>query len=123
MEVVLAPKMAFGDNPEFSSPSDSTQAAKAPSAAAVSELAQSVTAKVQKAIDVLEGTLDFDDLLKVNDARSQLHDAKTQLMEWVPKQAQVRGLPHVIHSHAAREPSHSRTTVSVVGDDPLALSP
>jgi hypothetical protein len=122
-EVAHAPKAVIFDAPEFSPPSDSASAAKAPSLAAVSELAQNVTAKVQRAIDVLEGSLDFDDLLKVNDALSQLQDAKTQLMEWLPKEAQVRGLPHVVHSHPVREPSHSRPSASSVEDDPLALSP
>jgi hypothetical protein len=99
------------------------QSAKGPSLAAVSELALSVTSKVQKAIDVLEGSLDFDDLLKVNDALSQLQDAKTQLMEWLPKEARARGLPHVVHSHPARETPSAPVCASVVDDDPLALSP
>ncbi len=96
---------------------------KGPSLAAVSELALSVTSKVQKAIDVLEGSLDFDDLLKVNDALSQLQDAKAQLLEWLPKEARARGLPHVVHSHPAREPPSAPSSASVVDGDPLAFSP
>ena len=97
--------------------------AKGPSLAAVSELALSVTSKVQKAIDVLEGSLDFDDLLKVNDALSQLQDAKAQLLEWLPKEARARGLPHVVHSHPVRELPSAPSSASVVDGDPLAFSP
>lgn len=120
VEVTHAPKATVLDAPDTSSAGDGAQVVKGLSFTAVSELAESVTCKVQKAIDVLEGSLDFDDLLKVNDALSQLQDVKAQLMEWLPKEARARGLPHVVQSHPARESAHARTSVSAVDDDPLA---
>ena len=119
-EVTHAPKVAVHDAPDVSSTGDVAHVVKGPSFAAVSELAESVTFKVQKAIDVLESSLDFDDLLKVNDALSQLQDVKAQLMEWLPKEARARGLPHVVQSHPSREAAQARASVSVVDDDPLA---
>jgi len=119
LEVTHAPKLAVADLPDSLPPSDGAQV-KGPSFAAVSELAEGVTFKVQKAIDVLESSLDFDDLLKVNDALSQLQDVKAQLMEWLPKAARARGLPHVVQSHAAREAAQVRSSVSAIDDDPLA---
>ena len=106
--------------PCSSSAADGSQAAKGPSFVAVAELAQNVTSKVQKAIDILEGSLDFDDLMKVNEALSQLQDVKMHLMEWLPKEARARGLPHVVNTHPAREPSQSRSSAPSIDDDPLA---
>ena len=108
------------DHAAASSASDGSQAAKGPSLVAVAELAQNVTSKVQKAIDILEGSLDFDDLMKVNEALSQLQDVKMHLMEWLPKEARARGLPHVVNTHPAREPSQSRSSAPSIDDDPLA---
>ena len=99
---------------------DGAPVVKGPSLAAVSELAEGVTFKVQKAIDVLESSLNFDDLLKINDALSQLQDVKAQLMEWLPKEARARGLPHVVQSHPAREPAQAPSSASGIDDDPLA---
>jgi hypothetical protein len=121
VEVAHAPKLAVLDAADVSYAAEVSQVAKGPSLVAVSELAQSLTLKVQKAIDVLEGSLDFDELLKVNDALSQLQDVKTQLSEWLPKDARARGLSHVVLAHAAREPVLASASVAV--DDPLALSP
>lgn len=113
-------RAAVVDHAAALSAADGSQAAKGPSVAAVAELAQNVTSKVQKAIDILEGSLDFDELMKVNEALSQLQDVKMHLMEWLPKEARARGLPHVVNTHPAREPSHSRTSAPSVDDDPLA---
>ena len=119
-ETPPAHKAAVFDLAAASSATDGSQAAKGLSVVAVAELAQNVTSKVQKAIDILEGSLDFDDLMKVNEALSQLQDVKMHLMEWLPKEARARGLPHVANTHPAREPSHSRSSAPSIDDDPLA---